>query len=69
MPSQESHTHIDAPDVDTFGTSNTRKVEVSEKDGFVAHAEVAAQIELPQQAAWQLLTHEENHKVFKSIKV
>ena len=60
---------IEAPDVDTYGSTRSRKVRVSKSEDFMAHAVVDAILPLPADAAWSMLTHDENYKIFKGISV
>ena len=69
MAQEVSGTVVEAPDIDTFGSSKNRKIRVSDDAEFMARAEVVCSLPLPQEAAWELLTHQDNHKIFRSIKV
>ena len=60
---------IQVPDVDTFGSGKHQKIKVWRTPRFMACCEGMARIDLPTDAAWKLLTHEDNHKVFGSVSV
>eukprot|EP00892_Ulva_mutabilis_P011986 jgi/Ulvmu1/915/UM101_0024.1 len=59
---------IDVPDIDQFGSNANRKIKVWSTDRFLACVDLVAKIDLPVDAAWRLLTHQENSKIFSSIK-
>lgn len=59
---------INVPDVDTFGSNKHRRIRVWRTPKFLACCEVMARLDIPTDAAWKLLTHEDNHKVFGSLK-
>jgi hypothetical protein len=61
--------NLDVPTVDTFGSTRDRKITVKAVPGFLANVELCAKIELPHEATWRLLTHEDNYKIFRSMKV
>lgn len=60
---------IDVPEIDTFGSTRDRKISVREVPGFLCAVDVVSQIPLSCDAAFELLTHPDNHKVFRSILV
>ena len=60
---------IDVPEVDKFGSTADRKIEVWSSERFLACVDLIAKVDLPVEAAWRLFTHEDNSKVFSSILV
>lgn len=59
----------EVPDIDQFGSTKDRKINVSSSPRFLACVDMVAKIDLPVDAAWRLLTHEDGAKVFRSVKV
>lgn len=60
---------VNVPDVDTFGSNKHRRIRVWRTPKFHACCDVMARIDLPTDATWKLLTHEDNHKIFGALKV
>lgn len=58
----------DAPTIDTFETHN-RKVKLQTFPDNVIGADIVSELPLPIEAAWELLVHPDNHKVFRAVKV
>eukprot|EP01025_Chloroclados_australasicus_P027387 TRINITY_DN27172_c0_g2_i1.p1 TRINITY_DN27172_c0_g2~~TRINITY_DN27172_c0_g2_i1.p1 ORF type:complete len:283 (-),score=33.72 TRINITY_DN27172_c0_g2_i1:62-910(-) len=55
------------PDIDTFGSTHDRKIQVQSVPGFLAAVALVARVKLPAEVAWELLTHPENPKIFRGI--
>ena len=60
---------IDTPDIETFGSSKYRKIRVRSLAGRLVEAKVVSRLNLPTAAAWDILTHPENYKIFRAIAV
>lgn len=60
---------MEVPEIDQFGSTNDRKIKVWSTSRFLASLDMVAKIDLPLDATWRLLTHEDGAKVFRSVKV
>jgi hypothetical protein len=60
---------IKIPDVDTFGSTSSRKIKVWSTPEFLACVDLISKVDIPKEAVWRVLTHRENFKVFRDIKV
>jgi hypothetical protein len=60
---------IDVPAVDNFGSCKDWKIAVSSAPGYSACVRLVGVVPLSLDGAWALLTHPDNHKIFRAIKV
>jgi hypothetical protein len=58
----------DAPTIETFEAHN-KKVKLQTFPGNLIGADVVSELPLSTEAAWELLVHPDNYKVFQAVKV